>query len=93
MDKKIQRLILKEEDVLVVKVPLEWFTNRVSLHSFYREIKKKLLPRKNKILMIPEEMGLSVIGKREIKEHISNVDLWSLWDEDGEETTQENIEE
>lgn len=88
MEKQVQRLILKTDDVLVIKIPQVWFRNRNITRSFYEQIKKKLLPRKNKILVLPEEIELSVIGEKEVKEYISNVDLWSLWDEEGEETNE-----
>lgn len=84
-DKKIARLILKDEDILVVKVPMGLFTRKAVVKSFYIQIKKQLLPRKNKILMLPEDIKMEVIGKEQIQEYISQVDLWNLFDEDGEE--------
>lgn len=91
MEKKVQRLILKEEDVLVVKVPVAWM-NRQTTRSIYEQIKKKLLPRKNKVLLLPSDIDLSVISEKQVKEHISNIDLWSLWDEEGEELGEGDIE-
>lgn len=83
MEKNIQRLILKNDDILVIKMPMSLFIRRKVAKGFYEQIKKKLLPRKNKILLLPDEIELSVIGEKEVKEYISNIDLWSLWDEDG----------
>lgn len=86
MDEKIQRLILKENDILLVKVPQSWFSNRgVIIKTFYKNMKKKLSPRKNKILILPEDVNISVIGENEIKEHISDVDIWNLFDENNED--------
>jgi hypothetical protein len=90
MEKQVQRLILKDDDVLVVKIPMQWFRERRMAEIFYKQIKKKLLPRKNKVLLLPNEIELSVIGEKEIQEYVSNIDLWSLWD-DGEEIDKEDI--
>ena len=89
-DANIQRLILKDGDVLVVKVP--GGLSRNLYDALYKRIKKQLLPRKNKILILPNAINFTVIGEKEIREHISNVDLWSLWDEDGEEIGQGDVE-
>lgn len=83
-DKKVQRLILKEDDVLVVKVPVELFSHRNAMRSIYTQIRKSLLPRKNKILILPNDIDISVIGDKEIKEYITNIDLWELWEGDEE---------
>ena len=83
MDKKVERLILKEGDVLVVKVPVNLFSHKNAMRSFYTQIRKSLMPRKNKILVIPDNIDISVIGEEEIKEYITNIDLWELWE--GEE--------
>lgn len=82
IDKKVNRIILKEDDVLLVKVPDAWFGNRKAIRSLYVQIKRQLHPRKNKILMLPHDVEVSVIGEKEIKEYITNVDLWELFDED-----------
>lgn len=81
-EKKIQRLILKDDDILVVKLSNSILADRSITMRFYEGLRKKLLPRKNKILMLPKEVELAVIGKEEIKEYISNIDLWNLFDED-----------
>lgn len=82
IDKKVQRLILRDNDVLLVKVPEAWFGNKNAIRSLYTQIKKQLLPRKNKILMLPHNVDISVIGENEIKEYITNVDLWELFDDE-----------
>ena len=81
----VKRIILKEDDILLVKVPLSLFQNKQGLLGLYSNIKKKLLPRQNKIMILPSEIDITVIGSQEVKEYISNVDLWSLWDEEGHE--------
>jgi len=91
MDKKLQRLILKEDDVLLVKIPVAYFRNKQAIVRMYEQIKRTLLPRKNKILMLPEDINISVIGEKEIKEHITNIDLWSLWSENGEEIGETDV--
>lgn len=79
-----QRLILKENDVLVVKVPSSFLTRRDTIVRFYERI-KKTLPKKNKILLLPLEVELTVIGEKEVEEYISKVDLWNLWSLNEEE--------
>jgi hypothetical protein len=81
VDKKVRRLILKEDDILVIKVPHVWFGNRNAIKSLYAQIKKQLLPKKNKVLVLPNDVDISVIGETEIKEYITNIDLWELFDE------------
>lgn len=88
MNTKIARLILKNDDVLVVKVPIAHPFSQKALRSLYIQIKKQLHPRNNKILMIPNDLELSVIGNKEIKEHVTELDLWQLWDEDGKIITE-----
>jgi len=80
-EKKITRLILKDDDILIVKVPSNWFHHREVCIKLYERIKKQLLPRKNKILMLPSEIEISVLGSKEINEYVSNIDLWELWEE------------
>lgn len=77
-DKKIERIILKDEDILLIKIPDNAF-KRSFIESLYKSFKEKLLPRKNKILIMPESFEISVIGKEKIEEYISHVDLWSLF--------------
>lgn len=81
----VTRIILKEDDILLIRVPLTLFQNKNALLGLYANIKKKLLPRKNKIMILPQEVDITVIGSKEVKEYISNVDLWQLWDEEGNE--------
>lgn len=81
-DKKVERLILKDDDILVVKVPSSWLIRRDSVRKLYKNIKNKLLPKKNKIMIIPMEMELSIIGKKEVEEYISHIDLWDLWEDE-----------
>ena len=90
-DKKIQRLILKDTDILVVKVPTHMF-KPIPIKSIYTQIKKQLLPRKNKILILPDAIEISVIGKEKIEEYVSHIDLWSLFDEDGDENKSSTID-
>ena len=81
MDEKIQRLVLKDEDVLVVKIPTAIYDKRgIGLINNY--MRNKLHPRKNSIIIIPMEWNLEVIGKEEIKEKISHADIWSLFEEE-----------
>lgn len=89
MEKEIQRIILKEEDVLLVKIPRTYWQSHI-INSIYKEIKKKLLPRKNKILMLPSDMNISVIGQEEIKEMVSTIDLWELFDNEDDMEEDEN---
>lgn len=99
VDKKITRLILKNDDVLVVKVPIAHPFSKEALRSIYIQIKKQLHPKKNKILMIPNDIELSVIGNKEIKEHVTELDIWQLWDEEdgkiivkeGDDTFEDNF--
>jgi len=81
----IQRIILKDDDILLIRVPFNLFQNKNALLGLYTNIKKKLLPRENKIMILPNDIDISVIGSKEVKEYISNIDLWSLWDEEGNE--------
>lgn len=81
IDKKVQRLILKEDDVLVVKVPSHFLRRNIT-RTLYEKIKKTLLPKKNKILLLPSEIELEVIGEKEVKEYISQIDLWELWNDE-----------
>lgn len=85
-EKKISRLVLKENDILVLKIPIDYFNHRNALSSIYRQIREKLLDsgKKNKILMIPDNVKMCVIGEEEVTEHVSNFDLWYLWSEDEE---------
>ena len=81
---EIKRIILKDDDVLVVTVPEHFFMRKKAREAIYKQIKKQLFPRKNKVLMLPEAIQLSVIGKEKIQEYVSEIDLWSLFDEEGE---------
>ena len=85
--KKVTRLILKDDDVLVVHVPVDYFTRQQgkAVLSVHKRLKEMLLPRKNKILILPEVIDLSVIGKEQVEEYISHVDLWGLFEEEGEQ--------
>jgi hypothetical protein len=80
-EKTISRIILKEEDIVLISLPIDLIKNRDICRKLYEQIKKQLLPKKNKILMLPEDIKISVIGKDEIKEYISNMDLWELWED------------
>lgn len=86
MEGNIKRIILKKEDILLVKVPHEYFSNRSSAGSLYRHIKKQLINsnKKNKILMIPDDIKIEAIGSEKVKEYISNIDLWNLFEEEEE---------
>ena len=79
MDKKVSRLILKENDVLVCHIPQEFWNER-NIKAIYMDLRKKLLPRKNKVVILPQGINLSVLGEKEIEEHISQVDIWRLFD-------------
>lgn len=83
----VKRIILKKEDILLIRVPNAYFDsrNRETLISLYKKIKERLLPKKNKILVLPDNIDVSVIGKEKIKEHISDIDLWNLWNIDENE--------
>ncbi len=82
---KVKRLILKEGDVVLVQMPEGMFASANAVKSIYAQIKKQLLPRKNKILLLPTSIDISVIGKEQIEEYISQVDIWKLFEEDDEE--------
>lgn len=82
---KVKRIVLKENDVLLLKLPRHYFRSREGIKQFYENIRKRLLPKKNKILMLPEDVDISVIGENEVQEYISNIDIWSLWNENDEE--------
>jgi UDP-glucose 6-dehydrogenase len=86
VEKEIARLILKEKDVLVLYLPTDYFKHREILVSIYKQIKERLIEagKKNKILIIPSDVKIGVIGEEEVKEHVSNIDLWHLFDEEGE---------
>ena len=60
-----------------------YFRERDALLSIYKQIRDRLIEagKKNKILMVPDDVRLGVIGEEEIKEHVANVDLWHLFDE------------
>jgi hypothetical protein len=83
----VSRLILKKDDVLVLYLPTDYFQHRNILTSIYKQIKERLVNagKKNKILIIPKDVQLSVIGEKEIKEYVSNIDLWHLFDEEENE--------
>jgi hypothetical protein len=85
-EREVARLILKEKDILVLYLPLAYFRERQAIISIYQQIKERLLDagKKNKVLMVPEDVKLGVIGEEEVKEHVSNIDLWHLFDEEGE---------
>jgi hypothetical protein len=86
MEENIKRIILKKDDILLVKVPNQYFSNRSAAEFIYRRIKKQLVNsnKKNKILMIPNDIEISSIGAKEVEEYISNIDLWHLFDEEEE---------
>lgn len=86
-EKTVSRLILKENDVLVLYLPTDYFKHREIITSIYRQIKDRLVDagKKNKILMVPSDVQLGVIADKEVKEHVSNIDLWHLFDEEGNE--------
>jgi hypothetical protein len=86
MEKSVHRLILKPNDILIINVPRTYFDNGNALLSIYRQIREKLRDsgKKNKVLIVPNEVNFKVIGEEEIKEHISNVDLWHLFEDDEE---------
>lgn len=88
-ERVVSRLILKETDVLVLHLPTDYFKHRDIITSIYKQIRDRLLEagKKNKILMVPNDVQLSVIGEDNIEEHISNVDLWHLFDDEGSETS------
>jgi hypothetical protein len=81
----VTRVVLKEDDILLIRVPHAYFGHKIAMKSLYSQIKKQLLPRKNKVLILPDHIEISVIGTEEVKEYISKIDLWQLWDENGEE--------
>ena len=85
-DKVVTRIVLKEDDILLIRVPSAYFGHKKAMKSLYSQIKKQLSPRNNKIIMLPNHIEISVIGTEEVKEYISNIDLWHLWDENGDET-------
>jgi hypothetical protein len=80
----VQRIILKEDDILLIRVPYSLFQDRQAVLGLYANIKKKIQPRRNKIMILPHEVEIGVIGSKEVKEYITNVDLWQLWDENGD---------
>ena len=82
---RVKRLILKKDDILLVSVPEQMFHHKRSILSIYEQIKKQLLPRKNKILMLPNSIEISVIGKEQIEEYVSQVDIWKLFEDEDEE--------
>ena len=84
-ERTVSRLILKEDDVLVLYLPTDYFRHREIITSIYRQIKERLVEagKKNKILMVPSDVQLGVIAENEVKEHVSNIDLWHLFDEEG----------
>lgn len=90
-ERKIGRLILKESDVLVLHLPVAYFQRRDTIISLYKQIKERLLDanKKNKILILPSDVGMTVIGENQIEEHISTVDLWHLFDEEGNEINEQ----
>ena len=85
LNQKVIRMVLKDDDVLVITLPSQAFMRKKVALSIYNQIKKALHPRKNKILLLPEDIKLSVIGNDEVEEHVSHIDLWNLFDGDGEE--------
>ena len=85
MTTKVKRLILKDDDVLLVTVPDQMFGHKQAITSIYQQIRKQLLPRKNKVLMLPQSIEVAVIGKEQIEEYISQVDIWKLFEEDEDE--------
>lgn len=86
-ERTVSRLILKEKDVLVLYLPTDYFKHRDVITSIYKQIKDRMLEagKRNKILMVPNDVQLGVIGEDQIKEHVSNIDLWHLFDEEGNE--------
>jgi hypothetical protein len=81
----VNRLILKPDDILLVSVPDKYFNRKDIVRSLYEQIKKQILPRPNKILVLPESIDISVIGETKVEEYISHVDLWNLFDEEEED--------
>lgn len=85
IDFNVTRLILKEDDILVIQVPQGYFATKSIVKSIYQQIKKQLLPRPNKILILPDTLKLSVIGKDKVEEYVSHVDLWNLFEDERDE--------
>lgn len=83
--KEIQRLVLKEGDVLVVKIPESFYYRKQFLEHIYKNIRRQLYPKKNRVLVVPDVMEFSVIGKEEVKEYVKDIDLWQLFEEGEEE--------
>jgi len=82
-DIKIQRIILKNDDVLVIKLPSNYLRKSIAT-AIYEQVRKKLLPRTNKVLILPSDVDISVIAKEEVKEIVSKIDLWELWTKEEE---------
>ncbi len=80
----VNRLILKPDDILLISVPDKYFQRKEVIKSLYEQIKKQLLPRPNKILVLPESINISVIGEKKVEEYISHVDLWNLFEDEEE---------
>jgi len=80
----VSRLILKPDDILLISVPDKYFSRKDIIRSLYEQIKKQLLPRPNKILILPESINISVIGEKKVEEYISHVDLWNLFEDEEE---------
>lgn len=78
----VNRLILKPDDIVLVSVPDKFFQRKEIIRSLYEQIKKQLLPRPNKILVLPESINISVIGENKVEEYISHVDLWNLFEDE-----------
>lgn len=78
---KAERLVLKEDDILVIKIPFNSY-NIANVEAIQKNMRKKLYPRKNAIVILPDSIKLEVIGKEEIKEVIRYSDEWQLWDGD-----------
>lgn len=91
-NKKVSRIVLKEDDILLIQIPMEIFHRRNIVRSLYEQIKKTLIPRRNKVLLLPDVIDISVIGKKEIKEHVTDIDLWDLWDTEKTKETLETLE-
>jgi hypothetical protein len=80
----VNRLILKPDDIVLISVPDKYFSKKDIIRSLYEQIKKQLLPRPNKILVLPESVNISVIGKDKVEEYVSHIDLWNLFEDENE---------
>jgi hypothetical protein len=76
---KIKRLVLKEDDILVIKVPQRYMSLADRIAD---EAKKITSNKKCGLLLIPEDVNLEVLSSEDIREKLGDEDIWNLFEKE-----------